>query len=60
MFLRRAFCGFTPAEKSDIAENLGAIWGVNQNQAAEVLMGELSQQEQEVLKGLEDFDFDDI
>lgn len=60
VFLRRAFCGFTPAEKSDIAENLGAIWGVNQNQAAEVLMGELSQQEQEVLKGLEDFDFDDI
>ena len=33
---------------------------MNQNQAAEVLMGELSQQEQEVLKGLEDFDFDDI
>lgn len=60
VFLRRAFCGFTPAEKSDIAENLGEIWGVNQNQAAEVLMGELSQQEQEVLKGLEDFDFDDI
>ena len=60
VFLRRAFSGFTPAEKSDIAENLGEIWGVNQVQAAEVLMGTLSQSEQESLKSLEDFDFDDI
>lgn len=60
VFLRRAFSGFTPAEKSDIAENLGEIWGVNQNQAAEALTGELTQSEQEALKGLEDFDFDDI
>ena len=60
VFLRRAFSGFTPAEKSDIAENLGEIWGVNQVQAAEALMGTLSQSEQESLKSLEDFDFDDI
>ena len=60
VFLRRAFSGFTPAEKSDIAENLGEIWGVNQSQAAEVLTGELTQGEQEALKGLDDFDFDDI
>lgn len=60
VFLRRAFSGFTPAEKSDIAENLGEIWGVNREQAAEALMGELTQSEQEALKGLEDFDFDDI
>ena len=55
-----SFSGFTPAEKSDIAENLGEIWGVNQAQAAEVLMGTLSQSEQESLKSLEEFDFDDI
>lgn len=60
VFLRRAFSGFAPAEKSDIAENLGEIWGVNREQTAEVLMGVLSQSEQEALKGLEDFDFDDI
>ena len=60
VFLRRAFANFTPAEKSDIAENLGELWGVNQNQAAEALVGELSQREQEALKELEDFDFDDI
>ena len=60
VFLRRAFSGFTPAEKSDIAENLGEIWGVNQAQTAEVLMGTLSQSEQESLKSLEEFDFDDI
>lgn len=46
--------------RSDIAENLGEIWGVNQVQAAEALMGTLSQSEQESLKSLEDFDFDDI
>lgn len=60
VFLRRAFSGFTPAEKGDIAENLGEIWGVNRDQAAEALTGELTQSEQEALKGLEDFDFDDI
>ena len=60
VFLRRAFAGFGPSEKNDIAENLGEIWGVNQNQAAEVLMGALTQTEQEALKDLDDFDFDDI
>ena len=60
VFLRRAFAGFGPSEKNDIAENLGEIWGVNQNQAAEVLMGALTQTEQEALKDLNDFDFDDI
>ena len=60
VFLRRAFSAFTPAEKNDIAENLGEIWGVNQNQAAEVLMGELTQAEQDALSGLDDFNFDDI
>lgn len=60
VFLRRAFADFTPNEKNDIAENLGEIWGVNQAQAAEVLMGDLTESEQEVLSGLDEFDFDDI
>ena len=60
VFLRRAFADFTPNEKNDIAENLGEIWGVNQAQSAEVLMGDLTESEQEVLSGLDEFDFDDI
>ena len=60
VFLRRAFADFTPSEKNDIAENLGEIWGVNPQQAAELLMNDLSGAEQEVLSGLDEFDFDDI
>ena len=33
---------------------------MNRDQAAEALTGELTQSEQEALKGLEDFNFDDI
>ena len=60
VFLRRAFADFSPAEKNDIAENLGEIWGVNPQQAAEVLMNDLTGAEQEALSGLDEFDFDDI
>ena len=60
VFLRRAFADFSPSEKSDIAENLGEIWGVSQSQTAEVLAGELTRDEQEVLQDLAAFDFDDI
>ncbi|MCI8537454.1 MAG: hypothetical protein HFF18_02170 [Oscillospiraceae bacterium] len=60
VFLRRAFADFTPSEKSDIAENLGEIWGVNAQQAAEILMQDITEAEQEVLSGLDEFDFDDI
>ena len=60
VFLRRAFSSFTPSEKSGIAENLGEIWGVNQDQAAEALTGTLTQTEQDALKDLDAFDFDDI
>ncbi len=60
VFLRRAFADFSPGEKNDIAENLGEIWGVASEKPAEELMGELTQEEQEVLGDLEDFDFDDI
>ncbi|MCI9332462.1 MAG: hypothetical protein HFG05_09860 [Oscillibacter sp.] len=60
VFLRRAFADFSPGEKNDIAENLGELWGVNPRQAAEALMNDATQAEQELLSSLEDFDFDDI
>ena len=60
VFLRRAFADFSPKEKNDIAENLGEIWGVNPQQAAELLMNETTEAEQAVLESLSDFDFDDI
>ena len=60
VFLRRAFADFSPSEKSDIAENLGEVWGVNPEQAAEVLMRETTEEEQAALSELDEFDFDDI
>ena len=60
VFLRRAFADFSPNEKNDIAENLGEIWGVSPQQAAELLMNETTEAEQAVLESLSDFDFDDI
>ena len=60
VFLRRAFADFSPNEKNDIAENLGEIWGVNAQQAAELLMNDVTETEQAVLDSLDEFDFDDI
>lgn len=60
VFLRRAFADFTPSEKSDIAENLGEIWGLNARQVAEVMMYAPTAEEQALLSELDDFDFDDI
>ena len=60
VFLRRAFADFTPAEKSDIAENLGEIWGVNAQQTADLLTRETTAEEQAVLDSLDEFDFGDI
>lgn len=60
VFLRRAFADFTPAEKSDIAENLGEIWGIAALQVSELIMAEITQDEQIMLDDLDDFDFDDI
>ena len=60
VFLRRAFADFTPAEKSDIAENLGEIWGIHAQQVSELIMADISEEEQAVLSGLDDFEFDDI
>ena len=60
VFLRRAFADFTPAEKSDIAENLGEIWGITALQVSELIMADMSDEEQNMLSDLDDFDFDDI
>ncbi len=61
MFLRRAFADFTSEEKNRIAENLGEIWQVNPGQVSELLNETLSgEEQQELLEGLSDFDFDDI
>lgn len=60
VFLRRAFAGFSPSEKNDIAENLGEIWGVSPRRAAETLMDGFTGAEQAVLDSLGEFDFDDI
>jgi len=60
VFLRRAFSAFSPSEKSDIAENLGEVWGIDPQQAAELLMWETTEAEKHMIEELEDFDFDVI
>jgi Family of unknown function (DUF5682) len=60
VFLRRAFGGFSPQEKHQITENLGEHWGVNPDTAAELLNEELSEQEEEALDELNEFDFGDL
>jgi hypothetical protein len=60
VFLRRAFADFTPAEKSDIAENLGEIWGIQPQQVSELVMAGITEEEQAMLGDLDEFDFDDI
>lgn len=58
VFLRRAFADFTSLEKDEIAENLGEIWGLNQQQVSEVVNAPLNQEAQEMIDSLDDFDFD--
>ncbi|WP_238649885.1 DUF5682 family protein [Paenibacillus piscarius] len=60
VFLRRAFSTFSPREKTMISELLGELWGVNSEQAAEILTGELKEEEAKMLDDLNDFDFDDL
>ena len=60
VFLRRAFGGFSPQEKRQIAENLGEHWGVNPDTASELLSEELTEAEEQALGELADFDFDDL
>ncbi len=58
VFLRRAFADFTSAEKDEIAENLGEIWGLNGQQVSEAVNQALDGKAAELVEGLEDFDFD--
>lgn len=58
VFLRRAFADFTSAQKDEIAENLGEIWGLNGQQVSEIVNAGLGEEEQKLVEGLDDFDFD--
>ena len=60
VFLRRGFGGFSPQEKRQIAENLGEHWGVSRDMASEVLNQPLTQQEEQTLEDLNEFDFEDL
>ena len=58
VFLRRAFADFTAAEKDEIAENLGEIWGINPRQTSEAVNAPLDEEAQTLINSLDDFDFD--
>lgn len=58
--LRRTFADFSPAEKSDIAENIGEVLGISTQQAAEIITAEVTAEEQQAIDELDDFDFGDI
>ena len=58
--LRRTFAEFTPAEKNDIAENIGEVLGISAEQAAEIITAEVTAEEQQTIDELDDFDFGDI
>jgi hypothetical protein len=60
VFLRRAFGGFSPREKRQIAENLAEHWGVNADVAAEAIESQLDEKEEEKLKEINEFNFDDL
>lgn len=60
VFLRRAFSTFDSREKNSAAELLGQLWGLDQRQVAELLQGEINQEEQTSLDALNDFDFGDL
>ncbi len=58
--LRRTFAEFSPAEKSDIAENIGEVLGISTQQAAEIITAQVTAEEQQAIDELDDFDFGDI
>ncbi len=60
IFFRRTFMDFTPKEKNGVVELLGDIWGINQSDFAENLLGELTESDNDVLSDLDDFDFEDL
>ncbi|MCA8987427.1 MAG: hypothetical protein KDA78_07295 [Planctomycetaceae bacterium] len=60
VFLRRAFGTFSAQEKRQIAENLGQYWNVGADTASELISEDLTEQEEQALNDLNDFDFDDL
>ena len=58
VFLRRAFAVFSAVEKDQIAENLGEILGLNGQEVSEVVNAVLDESAQQMIEGLDDFDFD--
>lgn len=60
VFLRRAFGGFSPREKRQIAENLGEHWGVSADTAAEAIEAKLTDAEEKKLSDLNEFDFEGL
>ncbi|MDF2935577.1 MAG: hypothetical protein K0Q90_950 [Paenibacillaceae bacterium] len=57
VFLRRAFSTFSHKEKTMAAELLGELWRTDTEQTAEVVTGELGEEEKSMLDSLNDFDF---
>lgn len=60
VFLRRAFCSFSPRDKRTICENLAEIWGAHADTASEAIEAPLSEEETKSLDSLNDFDFGDL
>lgn len=58
VYLRRAFGTFSAREKTSIIEILAELWQVDASSASEFLLEELSEDQQETLAELNDFDFD--
>jgi hypothetical protein len=60
VFLRRAFGDFGSAEKRSICENLGEIWGIEREDASDVLSRELDDEEKKRIDDLNEFNFGDL
>ncbi len=60
VFLRRAFAGFSPQEKRHICENLAQVWGLDADATADAVDKPLSEKEEQTLKDLSEFNFDDV
>lgn len=60
VFLRRAFGNFSPQEKRAISENLGECWGVSGDLTSELMSQPLTEQEEQAIDDLNEFDFDDL
>ena len=60
VFLRRTFATFSPQEKRHICENLAHAWGVHADQAADLIDKPLTEKEEQTLKELSEFNFDDL